>query len=137
MKQIITALALTSIFAMPAFSQSAHTHNPDAQEGGMTTQSNQITDLQFQMEKMKVLMEHIRSEQNPEVREKLMQEHMVAMEHGMQMMSENMKKDSQMDSMNADKRMDMMSDRMDMMHKMMEQMMGQMKGGMGMSGGHM
>ncbi len=137
MKQIIPALALIGIFAAPVFSQSTHNNNRDAQAGGMTTQSTQLNDLQSQMEKMKDLMVRIRSEQSPEVREKLLQEHMVAMEHGMAIMSGNMKKDSQMESMDADNRMDIMNHRMDMMQEMMEQMMGQMGGGMGASGGGM
>lgn len=86
--------------------------------------NTQSPSLQVQMENMKLLMARIRLEQDPKVREKLMQEHMMLMEYSMKMMSESMKDRSQMSSMSTDKRMDMMQ-------KMMEQMMGQMSGGIG------
>ena len=137
MKQVFTALALFTLFAAPAFAEGMHAHKPDAQSGAMQMQTTQTSDLQAQMEKMQGLMERIKSEQNPQTREKLIQEHRAAMEQGMQMMNEDMKKDDQMGSMKPEKRMDMMNDRMDMMQQMMEQMMGPMMDKKGMAGGHM
>lgn len=111
----------------------------------MEMKTSEASSMEEHMQEMTSLMGRIKTEQDPAVREKLMQKHMEAMEEGMQMMTHGTNKGSDMNSMSMEKRMGMMSERMHMMEMMMEQMMGQMRSSQdmqqpqsqGMSGGDM
>ena len=141
MKKSLSMLIILCAFSASAFSQTDQSHSTGSSPSDASMPHSQLPDLQTQMENMKLLMERIRSEQDPKVRERLMQEHMIAMEQSIKIINESMKDNSKMESMSTDKRMDMMNHRMDMMGQMMEQMMeqmnGQMSGNKGMGGGHM
>ena len=141
MKKLLPILIVMSTFSVSIFAQADQSHSAGIKPSGTPMQQDQFPDFQVKMENMKLLMARVRLEQDPKVREKLMQEHMMLMEHSMKMMNESKQDRSQMNSMSTDERMDMMNNRMDMMQKMMGQMMGQMNGkmsgGMGMGGSHM
>jgi hypothetical protein len=132
MKNLTRALTIAAVLAAPAFAQDEHQHSDTMQDNAMQetpmeTQDQGITAMQDHMEEMQALMDRIKQEQNPEKRQELMQEHMIAMQKGMQAMHRGMEGMEGMEGMtmepkNMERCMSMMNKRMDMMQKMMDQM---------------
>ena len=129
MKHFSRVIALTAIFAIPAFAQDGHQHDNEKTAGAMGMHDQQMATMHEHMQEMHALMEEIKTEQDPEKRQQLMEEHMDAMRSGMHMMSSSMStprqpgdKGQNMAPMNMEKCMSMMSEHRKMMQGMMDQM---------------
>ena len=128
MKSLITVLSIATFLTTAASAQDAHRHEPGVADESM--QLDIVTAaMDAHMRKMQSLMDHAKAEQDPEARERLLQEHLAAMEQGMRMMNESLDAQEDAAGMSMEGRMGMMKDCMDMMQMMMEQMMGQMQHG--------
>ena len=113
------------------------------QEGTQPTpQTEQLRQMQTRMQGMREQMARIHATEDPEERQRLMQEHMQSMHEGMMMMGQMMRgpmaqrQPRQCQEGDAECRMNqmqmqqqMMGQRMGMMQQMMEQMMEQMMQG--------
>ena len=113
------------------------------QEGTQPTpQTEQLRQMQTRMQGMREQMARIHATEDPEERQRLMQEHMQSMHEGMMMMGQMMRgpmaqrQPRQCQEGDAECRMNqmqmqqqMMGQRMGMMQEMMEQMMEQMMQG--------
>lgn len=136
MKKLIVLLAISTLLAVPAF---AENENPHSGDKGQEMQcpmlgQEQVMAMHQHMEKMHNMMAKINAETNQEKRQQLLQEHMKAMQYGMQMMPSNMMssdkdmvtakgKSVEICDMDMRSRMDMMEQRMGMMQEMMGEMM--------------
>jgi hypothetical protein len=116
---LIVALTACAVSAPIASAQDKHVH----EKPGMTMDMEKMKAMQAQMETIRIVTD-------PEVRQRLMQDHMQAMQDGMKdmrgmggpMMHGGMMKGGMKDG-EMMKRHAMMEERMDMMQMMMEQMM--------------
>ncbi|MGK0418446.1 MAG: hypothetical protein ACJAST_003558 [Halopseudomonas sp.] len=129
MKKFCKAIALTAIFATPAFAQDGHQHGDEMMDRTMGMHDQEMASMHEHMQEMHALMEEIKAEQDPEMRQQLLEEHMDVMQSGMHMMSSSMAtlhqpgdKGQDMAPMNMEKCMSMMSEDKNMMQAMMDQM---------------
>jgi|TARA_R110001592_G_scaffold177818_1_gene418282 hypothetical protein len=126
MKPLFRVIALTAVFALPAFAQDSHQHGDDKEDGAMGMHDQPTALMHEHMQEMHALMEKIKSEKDPEKRLQLMEKHMDAMQTGMYKMSMNMGTSHQPgdkgQDMNMEKCMSMMGEHRSMMQEMMDQM---------------
>jgi periplasmic protein CpxP/Spy len=120
---LLTAIALLIILPSPT-SYAADVQRPGTQGQGQSMSRQQqgsmsMEKMQAKMQQMQQQMEAIRNTEDPDKRDKLIDEHMKSMQQGMDMMSGmggGMMGDDTMMRMNS------MEQRMDMMQMMMDQM---------------
>lgn len=107
--------------------------SPKSAQGSSSQGSGMPAGMMDNMNKMQEQMQQIMRTQDPTERERLLKDHMQAMQQQMKMMSGMMGRgmmmggDKPVNRMPPEKRMQMMEQRMDMMQKMMEQMLQQMQ----------
>ncbi len=103
--------------------------SPKSAQGPSSQGSGMPAGMMDNMNKMQEQMQQIMRTQDPTERERLLKEHMQAMQQQMKMMGGGMMMggDKPANRMPPEKRMQMMEQRMDMMQKMMEQMLQQMQ----------
>lgn len=137
MNTIVKVMLASAVIALPALSGNAYSHQESASKGGpmmggMMMDPQQMMTMQESMHENQQLMEQIRMENDADKRNKLMQQHMNAMQNQMQMMDKmmgpgdrgEMSSQGMPESMPESKQMmNMMNMRMDMMQMMMGQMM--------------
>ena len=113
---------------------------PDSPATPPQSQQMQMQQMESRMEAMRTLMERIRNTEDPEERQRLLDEHAQSMQKGMMMMGEMMRgqgggpvqggqcaqNDTQCRMQGMQGQQQMMGHHMGMMQMMMEQMMGQM-----------
>lgn len=112
MKKLLTAIALTSVLAAPAFAGSDNHHQ---HESNMSSSQTQMHD---HVQMMKKLMADIKREKDPKKQHQMMQKHMQSMQTGMHMISSG-----DMSSVKLDTRMGLMEERINMMQAIMVQML--------------
>jgi len=126
MKPLFRVIALTAVFALPAFAQDSHQHGEDKEDGAMGMHDQPMASMHENMQEMHALMEKIKSENNPEKRLQLMEKHMDAMQTGMHKMNMNMGMSHQSgdkgQNMNMENCMGMMREHKSMIQGMMDQM---------------
>ena len=135
MKKVLLLTVVTGLLSGTVLAADEHDHDANqAQEGeamapgmmmGMMNHE-QMMQMHEHMQEMQALMTRISEEDDPDVRQELMQEHMASMQEGMAMMGGSrmgMTGDGDMSSMNMEERMSLMQNQMGMMQMMMEQMM--------------
>ena len=134
--------------ALSSFAFACAAQQPDSGRGDAATtpqsqdnpqmrmQMQQMQQMESRMQAMRALMERIQNTEDPEERQRLMDEHAKSMQQGMMMMGDMMRGQAQGGQCAANdttcgmQRMqgqqDMMRQHMGMMQMMMQQMMGQM-----------
>jgi protein CpxP len=130
MNTITKAILAIAVIALPVLSGNAYSHQASDSKGGpimggMMMDQQQMMSTHKSMHKNQQLMDQIRMENNADKRNKLLQQHMKAMQGQMQMMGKMMEPgdlaEKSPDTM--PETMQMMNMRMDMMQMMMGQMM--------------
>jgi hypothetical protein len=125
MKTIIKALALTVVFAAPAF---AAEDNQSAEKSVCKMTSEQMAGLQQRMQGMQELMAEIKKEKDPDKREAMVQQHLEEVESGMRTMTMQEQGAGQcktLSSLPMEERMGLMEARTRMMALIMVQMVEQ------------
>ena len=135
---VLSSAAFAAAAQQPDGGQDSHATPPQRSADQM--QQMQMQQMETRMQAMRTLMERIQNTEDPEERQRLLDEHATSMQQGMMMMGEMMRgqgggpmqggqcaqNDTQcrMQGMQGQQRM--MGHHMGMMQMMMEQMMGQM-----------
>ena len=134
-KKILLLTVTTGLLTGPVLAAEEHDHDANqAQEGeamapgmmmGMMNHE-QMMQMHEHMQEMQALMTRVSEEDDPEIQQQLMQEHMASMQEGLAIMGGSrmgMSGNEEMSSMSMEERMNMMQNQMGMMNMMMEQMM--------------
>ncbi len=125
MNTFAKVIFVSVVIALPALSGNAYSHAKTDSKGGMMMDQQQTMNMRGRMQENQALMEQIRTEHDADERNKMMQQHMEAMQEQMHMMDKMMGGDDKgdMSSEAMPESMQVMNMRMDMMQMMMKQMM--------------
>jgi len=137
---VLLSFAFTCAAQQPSSDRGAATPPQSQQDQQMQMQMQQMQQMESRMQAMRALMERIQNTNDPEERQRLLDEHAQSMEQGMMMMGRMMpgpgggqrqggqcaETDAACQMQRMQNQQQMMGQHMGMMRMMMEQMMGQM-----------